>query len=246
MNWAAVKQGGRWDYRATDDLLHSIARAKSQRDLEDLSIEVLDYFRFDHLCIARKPRVDKRFSDGLLFFGRNTVRVEDLDSARLNTVLARAFRHASKDVGCLHLLLDRSVKTEGGNGDHLPDFGLGSANAFFFPADSPKGGRGVIGFFGARKWTDATELAELNYIAMILFDRICRRTHSPHRASKLTKREYECLYWTAAGKTSAEIGTILSLSEHTINNYLVSVCHKLDSVNRAHAVAKAIRQGIIS
>ena len=63
---------------------------------------------------------------------------------------------------------------------------------------------------------------------------------------ELTKREQECLFWTAAGKTSAEIGTILSLSEHTINNYLVAVCHKLDSVNRAHAVAKAIRQGIIS
>ena len=73
-----------------------------------------------------------------------------------------------------------------------------------------------------------------------------RRTRSPHRASKLTKREYECLYWTAAGKTSAEIGTILSLSEHTVNNYLMAACHKLDSVNRAHAVAKAIRQGIIS
>jgi DNA-binding CsgD family transcriptional regulator len=62
---------------------------------------------------------------------------------------------------------------------------------------------------------------------------------------KLSKREMECAIWTAEGKTSSEIGTILGLSENTINNYLVSVIKKLGAVNRSHMITLAMRNGII-
>jgi LuxR family transcriptional regulator, quorum-sensing system regulator BjaR1 len=61
----------------------------------------------------------------------------------------------------------------------------------------------------------------------------------------LNRREIECLRWSAEGKSSSEISTIINLSEHTVNHYLIACCKKLDAVNRVQAVAKAVRQGVI-
>lgn len=55
----------------------------------------------------------------------------------------------------------------------------------------------------------------------------------------LSPRERECLRWTAAGKTHAEIAIILGLSEHTIRGYLKSLRLKLGSTTLAQAVSKA-------
>lgn len=65
----------------------------------------------------------------------------------------------------------------------------------------------------------------------------------PHHA--LSARERECLSWTAEGKTSEEIAIILELSVHTVNHYLTSAARKLNAVNRLHAVARAIRIGLL-
>lgn len=61
----------------------------------------------------------------------------------------------------------------------------------------------------------------------------------------LSPREYECLQWTAAGKTYSEISIILGLSEHTVRSYLKVARLKLDSVSLAQAVAKAGNMGLI-
>ena len=42
-----------------------------------------------------------------------------------------------------------------------------------------------------------------------------------------------------------EIGKILSLSEHTVNHYFTLSATKLGATNRTHAVAKAIKVGLI-
>jgi len=67
----------------------------------------------------------------------------------------------------------------------------------------------------------------------------------PAKNLTLSKRETECITWTAQGKTSYEISIILKLSEHTINNYISNACRRLDAANKSHAVAKAIQLGMI-
>lgn len=62
---------------------------------------------------------------------------------------------------------------------------------------------------------------------------------------QLSPREYECLKWTAQGKTYSEIAIILDLSEHTVRSYLKMTRLKLDSVSLAQAVAKASSMQII-
>ncbi len=61
----------------------------------------------------------------------------------------------------------------------------------------------------------------------------------------LSRREVECLRWTAAGKSSKEISMILDLSAATINGYVKTAIRKLDVTNRAQAVALACRLRII-
>lgn len=61
----------------------------------------------------------------------------------------------------------------------------------------------------------------------------------------LTRREQDVLRWVAEGKTDWEIGVILHVSEHTADKMLRLVRGKLGASTRAHAVAKAIRLGII-
>ena len=61
----------------------------------------------------------------------------------------------------------------------------------------------------------------------------------------LTARELECLRWTMEGKTAWELGRILGISEQTAVRHVNNGTHKLDAVNKHHAVVKALRLGLI-
>ncbi|MEK6748741.1 MAG: LuxR family transcriptional regulator [Pseudomonadota bacterium] len=62
----------------------------------------------------------------------------------------------------------------------------------------------------------------------------------------LTPKETECLKWSAAGKSSWEIGTIMSCTERTINFHFGNIIKKLGVSNRRMAVAKAIATKLVS
>jgi DNA-binding CsgD family transcriptional regulator len=117
----------------------------------------------------------------------------------------------------------------------------------FFPVSDPSGERGAIGFTGDGEPFSSYELLQLHMICTFVFERLYQISKRDQKSGDdLTKREIDCLNWTAAGKTSLEISNILSLSEHTVNHYLNRAAKKLDTVNRTQAVAKALRTGIIS
>lgn len=61
----------------------------------------------------------------------------------------------------------------------------------------------------------------------------------------VSQRELECLAWSARGKTVDEIAMILDLSADTVRVYLKRINRKLNTVNRSHAVAKAVYLGLI-
>lgn len=61
----------------------------------------------------------------------------------------------------------------------------------------------------------------------------------------LTLRERECLLWSARGKSSWDIGVILSISENTVNFHLKNAMAKLDAGTRIMAIVKSIRFGLI-
>lgn len=61
----------------------------------------------------------------------------------------------------------------------------------------------------------------------------------------LSQRERECLEWVSRGKSSSDIGAILSLSPRTVESYLEKVCAKMKVRTRIEAVVAAVQMGLI-
>jgi DNA-binding NarL/FixJ family response regulator len=55
----------------------------------------------------------------------------------------------------------------------------------------------------------------------------------------LSPREVECLTWSARGKTSAEIGTILGITKRSVDFHIDNACRKLNVATRTEAAVKA-------
>lgn len=119
--------------------------------------------------------------------------------------------------------------------------------AAVMPLHSREGDQFLLRFDGNRPPLEQVEINELGMISLHAFDvfeRI-RRTDRLPAPRPLSSRELEVVRWTAQGKTSIEIGRILSLSDHTVNAHMTNAIKKLDCVNRTQLVAKAIRLGLI-
>lgn len=84
----------------------------------------------------------------------------------------------------------------------------------------------------------------------ILSDIITKRydeiyNSAPATNYKITRRERECLYWVAIGKTDEQIAEILSIGKWTVVSHLKSAKYKLKCTNRSSAVATAISLKIV-
>lgn len=127
----------------------------------------------------------------------------------------------------------------------LRRFGL--VMGVIFPLNSVDGTRHFVRYDGDRSPLMRMELNELAMITIHAFDAFDRMRRAEQSAPVgLSAREIEVVRWTAQGKTSVEIGQILSLSDHTVNAYLTNAMRKLDCVNRTQLVAKAIRTKLIN
>lgn len=64
-------------------------------------------------------------------------------------------------------------------------------------------------------------------------------------APLLSSREVEVLRWAAKGKTSAETGMILGISERTVNFHIARAIEKCGACNKISAVAQAVLRGLL-
>ena len=62
----------------------------------------------------------------------------------------------------------------------------------------------------------------------------------------LSSREKDILRWAAIGKTSWEIGTIVKISERTVNFHLNNAASELNVTGRRAACSVAIARGVIA
>lgn len=65
-------------------------------------------------------------------------------------------------------------------------------------------------------------------------------------APQLSARESEVLSWATAGKSNWEVARILNISERTVKFHLRNIYRKLEVANRSHAVAEALRLGVVN
>jgi DNA-binding CsgD family transcriptional regulator len=117
----------------------------------------------------------------------------------------------------------------------------------------PNGDRCAIGIstnagkLDAKKMTDAylplVFLMSHHLHAVIVEKFVNQGMHET--TAPLTVSEGECLQWLAAGKGNWEISEICGISENTVKFHVRNVLVKLGVTNRAAAVAKAFRLGLI-
>lgn len=67
-----------------------------------------------------------------------------------------------------------------------------------------------------------------------------------HSCSKLSQREVQVLQWTGDGKTSAEIASLLSVSENTINFHHKNIKEKLSCSTKTSSAVYAAMLGLLS
>lgn len=121
------------------------------------------------------------------------------------------------------------------------------------PVHGPKGELGIFSFNSAlndREFFRVTDtvLYDTQIIAYHFHDAVQRTLKPAYQIPlpiALTEREVEILRWTAEGKTAWEIGSILKISERTVNFHIRNIMEKFGVHNKTHAAAKAMGLGLL-
>jgi len=125
------------------------------------------------------------------------------------------------------------------------EFGL--THGLVIPIQSVDGANAAFSFGGGQLQMSKEDAAALafvtNFAAGHLLTVMSRRKLG--QESKLTPREIDCLLWSAEGKTDWEISMILGISRSTIVKHIAAARDKLGAMNKAHAVAMAIRSRLM-
>jgi DNA-binding CsgD family transcriptional regulator len=123
---------------------------------------------------------------------------------------------------------------------------VAGTSGIVFPVHAERGQCGLVIFVGPEIALTTEGMFDIHARCFSLFDAVARmRPGESAKFPSISKRELECLKLTANGYTSDEIARLLKLSVHTANQYLTNTAQKLNAVNRMHAVAKALRMGLI-
>jgi DNA-binding CsgD family transcriptional regulator len=115
-----------------------------------------------------------------------------------------------------------------------------------FPVFDGQRGAGLVVFVGTLFLLSDRTLPDIHRRCLALFAEVSGPQAAASReTASLAKRELECIRLAADGLTSGDIARRLGLSLHTANQYLAEAAHKLNANGRMHAVAKALRLGLI-
>ncbi|MBZ9791308.1 LuxR family transcriptional regulator [Rhizobium sp. 3T7] len=229
-------------------LATEISTVHTKAEFAQILVRVARAYGFRHVTLMLAPAPESVLLKSLLI-------ETSLPSAYLNQFdRARIMRFPLLSTGMGDSALPRSWSlSDNSSADVFPhelskllqDFGIPTGVAV--PAYTRDGERILFWLAGDRPVLGQTELNELAMVALHLLDAYNRTKQSKvWEHTPLSAREREVVRWTAQGKTSIEIGQILSLSDHTVNAYMTSAIKKLDCVNRTQLVAKAIRMKLIN
>lgn len=121
-----------------------------------------------------------------------------------------------------------------------------NSSGIAFPVYAERGRCGLVVFLGPDLARISDMLCDIHARCFALFAAVARIQPCENKPiPAISKRELECLRLTSNGYTSEDIARMLKLSVHTANQYLTNTIQKLNAVNRMHAVAKALRLGLI-
>lgn len=89
------------------------------------------------------------------------------------------------------------------------------------------------------------ERVGLTYHAQVNAARIGRTPADGQQGSPLTQRERQCLAWISDGKTMQDIAEVLDVTPRGVKFHLGNARRNLAALTLPHAVALALRQGLL-
>ena len=138
---------------------------------------------------------------------------------------------------------------------------IGFATGVIYPTHGPAGQWSALTLIGVQPGVEAERaildtMAEAHLLGVYVHEacaRIIRRrldasvsVSQPAPDLALSRRERECLVLAARGKTAAEIGRTLEISERTVTFHLTNARKKLGTASSPHAVVRAVSLGLIA
>jgi LuxR family quorum sensing-dependent transcriptional regulator len=120
----------------------------------------------------------------------------------------------------------------------------GLASGISVPIYDVNGRQSCVSFSGHKLTLDNERRGALQMVAIYTHSRL--REIRCAKNVRLSARERECLTWASFGKSNWETGRILNISEETAREYIGSAATKLGVRSKVHAVAAALRCGLIN
>ena len=127
----------------------------------------------------------------------------------------------------------------------LAALGLG-ARGLLVPLHGPAGQFAVLLALFDEKDGRTADVAALHFFAVHYFENVMTAIGEERRrdSERLSRREAECLYWCAQGKSYWETSIILGIAERTVNHHMKMVRRKLGVQTNAQAVGRASMLGL--
>lgn len=241
----------RKSFDKTLDFIRSLDQARSPGDVCAELLKIAGRFGFEHVLAGTIPTpgsstvqqkshvvlnywpsgwAQRYFAHGYLFRDPAIRRV---------TESTTPFEWGELDRFCLEDPAARRVMDEAG------DFRLKAG--FTVPLITLDGQTAGFSLAGERMELSPEGRGMLTLLATYALGRAIELLEAPSDSDPihLTLREREALQWAAEGKSEAEIGEIMRISEHGVDKHMRAIRLKLGTRTRTHAVAEAIRKRLI-
>lgn len=230
------------------EFIERLDRLQSAQDVLDEMARSFALFGFENFVITGLPNLRESFDQVVLlkkwplgwfeiYAKENYVHVDPVIRLCRNTVQPFEWTEA---------LFDRQLEPRAAEVmDRATDFRM--KNGFCLPIHGLNGYEACYSMSGVDLDLSPRTKPAVHLMSMYAFERIRQILNPlPHRgAGLLTPRERETLTWAAAGKSAADTGEILGITERTVTAHMVSACQKLDATNKTQAVARALQYRII-
>ncbi len=241
--------GRNFDYATeTFDFIDGLDDLTKPGDIVDTAARTFSLFGFENFIITGLPNPRERFEHVVLLkkWPKGWFDIySKADYVRSDPII-RLCRSTSQPFEWSEAPYDRSTEPKAAEVmDRATDFRM--KNGFCLPIHGINGYEACFSMSGVDLDLSPRTKPALHLMSMYAFER-ARQLLKPSPfmgAGALTAREREALIWAAAGKSAADTGDILGITERTVTAHIASACQKLDAVNKTQAVARALQYKLI-
>ncbi len=230
-----------------EDFIERLQRAKALKDLQSATEELCEHYSIAHIVYHWVNSVGERFGCGT-YSSEWVDRYLEMDYLRMDPVIFGCFQR-------FHPVdwkqLDWSSKAARAFYQEAVEYVVGN-QGYTIPIRGPNG---QFALFTANTSCDDAQWSAFiennGRDLMVIAHEFNKKALEFEKGGEtiptasLSPREQSAMTYLAKGFSRAQAAGELSISEHTLRVYIEAARYKLGALNTTHAVARALRAGII-